>query len=191
MDLPVLHVDARFDQRRRGRTDARADRAAGVVAGDPRHGRDPAGRRQRDDRSLSLHPAAAAPACRADLFAAGTADRRSHQICPGRGPGKRRICADRCAGRQAGRDPHCQRQRGHAVPRCARPTGCRRRQDACRQHAVMGAVRGAGGGISRQRAAALGDGAVNCRGRLAAGLAALCRGSRRRAGHRSSACRHR
>ena len=66
------------------------------------------------------------------------------QFAAGRGPGERRLCAGRCAGRQAGRDPYWQRQRSHAVPRGARPAGCRRRQAACRQHAVLGAVRGAG-----------------------------------------------
>ena len=46
-----LRLDARLDRPRRGRPDPPADRAPRRAAGDPRPGRGPAGRRQRDRRS--------------------------------------------------------------------------------------------------------------------------------------------
>ena len=55
-------------------------------------------------------------------------------------------------------------------------------QGARRQHAVMGTVRGAGSGVSRQRVAAGSDGACYRRGRFAARLATLCRPGGRRSG---------
>ena len=76
-------------------------------------------------------------------------------------------CADRCARRQAGRDPHRQRQRSHAMPHGMRQARGGRRQDARRQHAVMGAVRRTGCCVPRQRAAAFGNGAGDRRRGLA------------------------
>ena len=120
---------------------------------------------------------------RADLFAPAIADRRSREIRAGCGTGERRLCAGGCARRQAGGYPDRQRQRSYAMPRGAREAGRGRHQDARRQHAVMGAVRGTGCGIPRQRAAAVGDGAGDRRRGIAAGLATLCGTCRRGAGH--------
>ena len=54
MKLPVTYVwTARLDRARRGRPDPPADRAPGGAAGDPRPGRGPAGRRERDRRRLA------------------------------------------------------------------------------------------------------------------------------------------
>ena len=126
-------------------------------------------------RGLSLCHAAATSPGRADLFAPGIADRRSHEVRAGCGAGEGCLRADRCAEWQAGRDPHRHRQRSIAVPRGARQTGRRGRRCACRQHAVMGTVRGAGCSVSRQRLAAIGDGARDSRGRGQVGLASLRR----------------
>jgi transketolase len=58
------------------------------------------------------------------------------------------VLADAANGRQAGCDPDRQRQRGLTVPRGAGHIIERWYRGACRQHAVVGTVRGAGRGVS-------------------------------------------
>ena len=81
------------------------------------------------------------------------ADARPHQVRPGLGPGPRRLRPGRRSGRQAGGDPDRHRQRGGAVRRRVRGAhgGGDRRPGG--NHAVLGAVRAPGPGVSRPGAA--------------------------------------
>jgi transketolase len=91
MELPVLHIWTH---------DSISVGEDGPTH-DPRHGGHPSGRCQRDVRGVSLRPAANQPAGGADLFTAGTADRRPHKVRAGLRAGKGRLCADRRSFRQA------------------------------------------------------------------------------------------
>ena len=81
-------------------------------------------------------------------------DLRPHALCAGRRRRAGRLCPGRCGGRQAGGDLDRHRQRSRAVCRGLRDADAGRHRGARRQHAVLGVVRTAGSGLSRQRAAA-------------------------------------
>ena len=77
-----LHLHARLDRGRRGRPDPPADRAAPLLAGDPRPDRAPPRRRQRGGRGLAVHHAAPPRSRRAGADPPGPADPRPHASTP-------------------------------------------------------------------------------------------------------------
>ncbi len=88
-------------------------------------------------------------------------------------------------GRQARGDPDRHRQRSRALRRRLRGADARRHRGARRQHAVLGIVRAAGPGLSRQRAAARRHRAGLGRARLGHRLGSLCRHATARIGMHS------
>src|SRR5262249_1081498 len=86
-----------------------------------------------------------------------TLDRRVYAPAPGRRRGRPR--ARGCPRRNSGTDPHRFRQGGEPGRRSPRQAGRRRHPRSRRLDAVVGDLRTADAGISRQRAAARRDGA--------------------------------
>ena len=185
MELPVLHIwTARFDQCRRGRADARTDRATGLIARDPRHGRDPPADANEMTEAYryafcSCSTGPAALICSRQPLP--IVDRTKFAPAAGLAKGAY-VLADAPDG-EAGRHPDRQRQRSvRCASRRARSwsrKASRRESSACR-HGSCSKNRMR---LSRQCAAAFGDGAGDRRRGLATGLAALRGTDRRRVGH--------
>ncbi len=172
------HLHARLDRRRRGWSDAPADRAPRVAARDPGPHRAAPRRRERGRRSVARDRRHQASPGRPRAVAPGDADARSYEVRGRLGLEEGRVRARRCRGRQARRHPDGDRHRGLARARRARQAHRRRRQVARRQHAVVGVVRGAGRGVSRLRAAARRQRAHRGRAGIVVRLGALHRSSR-------------
>ena len=95
-----LHLHTRLHWSRRGRPDAPADRATGIVARDPGPGRPAPRGRQRDGGGLEGRLAAEPRAGRSDPHSPAAADNRSQQICCCVGIGSRGLRPGRRPGRQ-------------------------------------------------------------------------------------------
>ena len=111
--------------------------------------RAPPRRRQRGGRGLEGHHAAPSPAGGPHPHASGPPDARPRQICRGLRAGQGRLYPRRRAGRQARRPADGHRQRGRALRRGARTTRRRGHPVPRRQHALVGALRRPGRGLSR------------------------------------------
>ena len=171
-----LRVDARLDRARRGRPDPPAGRAPGRAAGDPRPGRGPAGRRERDRGRLAHGPRAHRPAGRAVPDPAERADVRplaepTASARPRARPAAATCWPTRRDGNAAG-DPD--RPPGREVQLAVEAREALEAEGIAHPgglDAVRRVVRRAGRGLPRRGAATGGQGAGRGRGRGRAGLA--------------------
>ena len=145
-----LRLHARCDGRRRGRSDAPADRAARLAPCDPRPHADPAGRRERGGRGLSVRDAASPPAGGAGAVAPAAADAGPEEVRVGVRRRARRLCACRRPRRQARGHPDRYRQRGEPRGAVARAARRRRRPFARGVDAVVGRLRARAAGLPRR-----------------------------------------